>query len=209
VDPRSNAELFIVRDANGHTLSYLRREGAERGDDGDLSADEVGQQLRQAIVFAFQLVVLDRHVFALDVAGFAEAFLETADPTCAALGRTLSDKPDHHSWQCALSHEQSLQKRLLRLMRPHFHRAASFQNSAARLIATQKRSPDLWGVEAEVASLRKMVAPTLPLIRARRKERERSAPAVRLPDSRSPQKRAPTPFRGLSRLKFFAPLAAL
>ena len=112
MDPRSNAELFIVRDANGHALSYLRREGAERGDDGDLSADEVGQQLRQAMFFAFQLVVVYRHVFALDVAGFAEAFLETADPTCAALGRTLSDKPDHRSWQCALSHEQSLQKRL-------------------------------------------------------------------------------------------------
>jgi hypothetical protein len=34
---------------------------------GDLSADEVSQQFRQAIVFAFQPVVLDRHVFALDV----------------------------------------------------------------------------------------------------------------------------------------------
>jgi hypothetical protein len=75
VDPRSNAELLIVRDANGQALSYLRRERAERGDDGDLSADEVGQQLRQAIVFAFQLVVLDRHVFALDVAGFADLLL--------------------------------------------------------------------------------------------------------------------------------------
>jgi hypothetical protein len=51
VAPRSNVELFIVRDANGQALSYLHRERDERGDDVDLSADEVGQQLRQAIVW--------------------------------------------------------------------------------------------------------------------------------------------------------------
>jgi hypothetical protein len=31
-----------------------------------------------------------------------------------------------HSWQYSLDHEQSLQKRLSRLVRPNFHRAASF-----------------------------------------------------------------------------------
>src|SRR6516165_5365288 len=43
---------------------------------------------------AFQPVVLDHHVFALDVAGFVEALVETGDPTCGAFGRPLSDKPD-------------------------------------------------------------------------------------------------------------------
>jgi hypothetical protein len=174
VDPRSNAELFIVRDANGHTLSYLRREGAERGDDGDLSADEVGQQLRQAMFFAFQLVVVDRHVFALDVAVSLKSFWKP--PTQRALPWAEPSRINPITVVgSALSVMNKACKSGSRLVRPHFHRAASFQNSAARLIATQKRSPDLWGVEAEVASLRKTVAPTL-LIRARRKERERSAP---------------------------------
>jgi hypothetical protein len=31
-----------------------------------------------------------------------------------------------HSWQYSLDHEQSLQKRLSRLVRPNFHRAASY-----------------------------------------------------------------------------------
>ncbi len=36
--------------------------------------DQIGQQRRQAIVLALRPVVLDRHVPAFDVAGFAETF---------------------------------------------------------------------------------------------------------------------------------------
>jgi hypothetical protein len=39
-----------------------------------LSANQIGQQRRQAIVLALQPVVLDRHVPAFDVAGFVETF---------------------------------------------------------------------------------------------------------------------------------------
>ena len=49
---------------------------AGRGDDGHTTADQVSHQRRQAIVLALQPVVLDRHVLALDVAGFAQALAE-------------------------------------------------------------------------------------------------------------------------------------
>jgi hypothetical protein len=64
-----------------HRCSFggLRSQRAECGNHGDLSADEVSQQFRQGIVFAFQPVVLDRHVLALYVPGFAESLLETTD----------------------------------------------------------------------------------------------------------------------------------
>src|SRR6266403_1557800 len=47
---------------------------ARNAADGHLSANEIGQQRRQAIVLALQPVVLDRHVLAFDEAGFVEAF---------------------------------------------------------------------------------------------------------------------------------------
>ena len=49
---------------------------AGRGDHGHLSADQIGNQRRQAIVVALQPVVLDRYVLTFDVAGFVEAFAE-------------------------------------------------------------------------------------------------------------------------------------
>jgi hypothetical protein len=39
-------------------------------------ADEVSHQSRQAIVLALQPVILDRHIPAFDVAGFAQASAE-------------------------------------------------------------------------------------------------------------------------------------
>jgi hypothetical protein len=38
--------------------------------------NQVSHQRRQAIVLAFQPVILDRYVLAFDVAGFAEPFAE-------------------------------------------------------------------------------------------------------------------------------------
>ena len=44
---------------------------------------------------ALQPMVLDRHVLALDVAGFVEAFAERGHITRGGIGRPVSDKPDH------------------------------------------------------------------------------------------------------------------
>ena len=53
-----------------------------RGDDGDPTADQVGRQFRQAIVVIVRPAVFDRHVAALDVAGFAQALAECRHAIC-------------------------------------------------------------------------------------------------------------------------------
>src|ERR1700722_9812654 len=46
-------------------------------------------------VIALRPVVLDRHVLALDIAGFAKALRKCGHVTCGAISRTTADKPDH------------------------------------------------------------------------------------------------------------------
>jgi hypothetical protein len=65
-----------------------------RGDHGHATAHEVGHERRQATEFAVQPVVLDRHVLTLDVAGFAEAFIERSGIAHGGLGRPGADEAD-------------------------------------------------------------------------------------------------------------------
>jgi hypothetical protein len=60
------------RDSRCSSFGRDRRGPADRSDHGHTTADQVSHQRRQAIVMALQPVVLDRHVLALDVAGFTE-----------------------------------------------------------------------------------------------------------------------------------------
>jgi hypothetical protein len=60
-----------------------------------LSADQIGRQRRQAIVLAFKVVVLDRHVLAFNVAGFIEAFTKRGRNGRGVVGRSVGDKRDH------------------------------------------------------------------------------------------------------------------
>ena len=53
------------------------RIAAERSDNGHVTADQVGHQRRQAIELALRPTVFDRHVLALDVAGFVQALSES------------------------------------------------------------------------------------------------------------------------------------
>src|SRR5262249_35706715 len=66
-----------------------------RSDNADATADEVGHERRQAVVFAVQPMVLHRHVLALYVAGFGEAFTERACMARGAIERPTADKADH------------------------------------------------------------------------------------------------------------------
>jgi hypothetical protein len=75
-----------------------RRHIAGRGDYGDLSANQIGHQCRQAVVLALQPVVLNHHVLAFDVAGFLETFAESSCKAHGGIGRPVPDKPDHR--QC-------------------------------------------------------------------------------------------------------------
>src|SRR5215472_7890634 len=63
------------RDRRGCLFRGERGRGAAgRGDNGYAAADEISDERGQAIVTSVQPVVLDRHVLALDVACFLEAF---------------------------------------------------------------------------------------------------------------------------------------
>ena len=72
---RRQSKLFALRYS---LFKFNKRRGraAGRGNYGHSPADQIRRQRRHAIVLALQPVVLDRHVVALDVAGFAEALPE-------------------------------------------------------------------------------------------------------------------------------------
>jgi hypothetical protein len=82
-----------------------RRFGRERplhaawcGDDRHPAADQIGRQFRQPIVLILRPAVLDRHVLALDVAGFVQPFAKRRRTMRHRIGQTrfkISD--DWHS----------------------------------------------------------------------------------------------------------------
>ena len=96
--------------------SGCREAGQDAGgccDNDHATTDEVSHDRRQAFELAAQPVVLQRHVLALVIAAFAEAFAERGDTAGARIGRAAVDKSDHGH------------RRLLRARgnRPHGHAA--------------------------------------------------------------------------------------
>src|SRR5262249_5941615 len=100
---------------------------ANRSDNGDATADKVGHERRQAIVFAVQPMVLHRYVLALYVARFAEALTKRGCMTCGTIKRSTADKADHQS------------RRLLRPRRerPRGRRAAEQRDELAPFPLTE------------------------------------------------------------------------
>src|SRR5262245_60809369 len=92
---RVSANAKGNRDRRGRSFGRKRRRIANRSDNADATADEVGHERRQAVVFAVQPMVLHRHVLALYVAGFGEAFTERACMARGAIERPTADKADH------------------------------------------------------------------------------------------------------------------
>ena len=88
------------RDRRGRGFGRDRSGAHGRGDHGHTTADQVSHQRRQAIVLALQPVVLDRHVLALDIAGFAKSFAEreSHSPLQASADPSV-DKSDHRKRQ--------------------------------------------------------------------------------------------------------------
>jgi len=95
-----------------------------------LSADQVGYQRRETIVWALEPVVLDRHVLVFDVTSFAEAFAERRHIACVDIGRPCPEKRDHR------------QRRLLctRPKRPHNRCAAEKRNELSSLHVPSART---------------------------------------------------------------------
>jgi len=65
------------------------------GDDRDRPADQFGRQRRQAIVLLLRPTIFDRDIASLDVAGFAQAMEERAQPAGVPLRGRAAEKPDH------------------------------------------------------------------------------------------------------------------
>src|SRR5262245_43739029 len=85
------------RDRRGRSFGRKRGRIANRSDNGDATADEIGHERRQAVVSAAKPVVLDDHVLALDVPGFAEAFAKRGCNACGTIERSTADQADHWS----------------------------------------------------------------------------------------------------------------
>src|SRR5262245_49878960 len=109
------------RDCRGRSFGRPRSRIANRSDNGDATADKVGHERRQAIVFSVQPMVLHRYVLALYVARFAEALTKRGCMTCGTIKRSAADKADHQS------------RRLLRARRkrPRDSRAADQRDELA------------------------------------------------------------------------------
>jgi hypothetical protein len=82
-------------DRLGRSFGCKRRRIAKRSDNCNATADEVSHERRQAIVLAAEPMVLDGHVLALNVAGFAEAFRERGRMASGAIERSTADKADY------------------------------------------------------------------------------------------------------------------
>ena len=76
------------RNRRGRRLGRQRRRSAARGNHGHLTTNQIGRQRRQSIVLALRPAIFDRHVPALDIAGFAQALAERA-PDGARTGQAI------------------------------------------------------------------------------------------------------------------------
>jgi len=82
----------------GRSLGRYRRL-AVRGNHGHLAANQIGCQCRQSIAVPFRPAVFDRHVPALDIAGFHQALAKRGQEVCILFGRPCVQEADHrHRW---------------------------------------------------------------------------------------------------------------
>src|SRR5206468_10682693 len=83
----------------GRRLGRERRRVAGGYNRPHLTADQIGSQRRQSLVLTLGIAVLDRHIAALDVAGFAQASAEGGREAGTWLTPTRVEISDHrHRW---------------------------------------------------------------------------------------------------------------
>ena len=67
----------------------------ERGDHRNLAADQFGRQRGQPIEFIPGVMVCDRHVFALDIAGVLQGLAKCAQIVRVLIKRCGAEQSDH------------------------------------------------------------------------------------------------------------------
>src|SRR5262249_38591444 len=71
-----------------------------RSDHGHLTAYQIGCEVGQSVGLVLRPAVLDRHILALDVAGFTKALAECGQIACTIDGPRATQESDHR--HCAL-----------------------------------------------------------------------------------------------------------
>jgi hypothetical protein len=66
-----------------------------RSDHRHLTAYQIGCQVGQSIILVLRPAILDRHILALDVAGFTNALPECGHETCSVGGRRAAEESNH------------------------------------------------------------------------------------------------------------------
>jgi hypothetical protein len=115
---RVGADPKNDRDRLGRRLGGQCSWRGARNDDGRLTAHQIGGQGEQSIVAAFRPSVLDRHVAALDIAGFSQAAVKSSDKFALRFERLAAEITDHRhpllrprgarpsSRQCRAAHQR-------------------------------------------------------------------------------------------------------
>ena len=84
------------RNRRGRRLCrQCRRSTADGDDHAHLTADQIGRQRRQSIVLALRPAIFDRHILALDIAGFFQALAERGQRCGVLVRRYAAEEPDH------------------------------------------------------------------------------------------------------------------
>jgi hypothetical protein len=110
------------RDCRGRRFGYNCLGAAMRSDHRHLTAYQIGCKVGQSIILVLRPAILDRHILALDVAGFTNALPECGQKTCT-IGRRprAAEEPDHR-YRCLLSPRRD---------RPRSRRAADERDELA------------------------------------------------------------------------------
>src|SRR6266568_4703339 len=66
-----------------------------RSDHRHLTAYQIGCEVGQSVVLVLRPAILDRHILALDVAGFTNALPECGQIACTISKRRAAEEPDH------------------------------------------------------------------------------------------------------------------
>jgi hypothetical protein len=97
---RVTAGVKYDRYRRGRCLRRHRCGAADGYDHGYAAADQIGRERRQPINLIFRPAVFDRHVLALDIAGFLQALEKrNGDVLVVIISRLGAEEPDYrHRW---------------------------------------------------------------------------------------------------------------
>src|SRR5215472_8944500 len=94
-----------------------------RSDHRHLTAHQIGCEVGQSVGLVLRPAILDRHILALDVAGFTKALPKCGQIACTISKRRTAEEPDHR-WRSLLP---------ARRERPRDRRAANERDELAPL----------------------------------------------------------------------------